>query len=382
MLGFVRHLPKWGWESVVVAPPRMPWEPVDEQLCKKMSGEVRVHYVPYPMGRLMKPLRWLMPISIWLPLALPECFRAIRAHRPDAVFTSGPPHDAHLLGLALQRLCKIPWVADFRDPWVTHGSRAKRRPVWRLLEPHWEGAVIRRADAVVANTPMVRDALKSAYPRQAGKVVAITNGYDPEDFDSAPEPPRSGQGISIIHSGSIYCGRDPRPFLDALKDLNENPRGGEGIIARFYGRAERGPDGSDLEAEIHSRALDRYVDLEGQVPYEEALRAMKQADILLLLDTPGRRLGVPAKLYEYLGARRPILALAEGDGDVAWVLRQSHTPHRITGTDDVTRIKKAVIDLVRESRGQPVPKPNGELQPFTRERMAQQLADVLNRCRR
>lgn len=107
---------------------------------------------------------------------------------------------------------------------------------------------------------------------------------------------------------------------------------------------------------------------------------MCRADILLLLDTPGRRAGVPAKIYEYIGADRPILCLGEPDGDLAWVLRQSGVPHRIVRPGDVAGITGALAELigvVRRERNEPgrksTPSP-----VFTRERMAQQLASVLD----
>jgi len=127
--------------------------------------------------------------------------------------------------------------------------------------------------------------------------------------------------------------------------------------------------------------LDGMVFLEGQVSYNQSIRAMVQADVLLLLDTPGRRAGVPAKLYEYIGSGRPILALAQPDSDVAWVLRESQVPHRIAPPLDVEAVRHALTDLLRDPAiarcgGQDKP-----IQPrFTRERLAGELAAVLDSC--
>ena len=384
MLGFARHLPNWGWDTTVVAPPRMPWEPVDPKLFTQVPSGTNVHHVPYPMGRATKFLRWLAPIAIWLPGALWRCARVIRQEKPDALLTSGPPHDVHLAGAILRRRFNIPWVADFRDPWVTHGIPTPSRPLWGRLEPAFERAVFGRADAIVANTPSVRDALGAAYPAHVRKMVAITNGYDPEAFAGDTPAPCRGP-VSVVHSGSVYAGRDPRPFLDAVRALNEEA--GARITARFLGRAERGQDGFDLGAEIERRGLAGLVTLDGQLAHAEALRATTQADILLLLDSPGRRLGVPAKLYEYLGARRPILALAERGGDVEWVLGQSGIPFRIVRPGDYPGVRAALAELIAEARNRPPDRPEAPgPRPFTRESTAGQLAELLSRqtrtCRR
>src|SRR5262249_50079705 len=113
----------------------------------------------------------------------------------------------------------------------------------------------------------------------------------------------------------------------------------------------------------------------------DALERMKRADILLLLFTPRRRVGVPAKLFEYLGAGRPILALTEEDADVAWVLRASGVSHRIAPPLDAGRIKQALAELSREIADGKVTAPATEQSfQFTRERMARDLATVLDRA--
>ena len=118
MLGFARHLPKFGWHVRAVAPPCLPWEPVDDRLFKQLPRQCVVHAVPYPQGRAVKLLRRFAPNGIWLPPAYRALRRIVAESRPDVVLTSGPPQCVHLLGLWLKRRYGMSWVADFRDPWV------------------------------------------------------------------------------------------------------------------------------------------------------------------------------------------------------------------------------------------------------------------------
>src|SRR5258708_14875840 len=120
LLGFARHLPKHDWRMAVVAPPTMPWEPVDEGLSNQLPPETAVYPVPYRRGGLVQRIA---PFSVWLPRALSACRRAIAEQQPEALLTSGPPHQVHLLGLALKRRYGLPWIADFRDPWITAAPR-------------------------------------------------------------------------------------------------------------------------------------------------------------------------------------------------------------------------------------------------------------------
>jgi glycosyltransferase involved in cell wall biosynthesis len=229
---------------------------------------------------------------------------------------------------------------------------------------------------VIANAPGACATFQTAYPRHRDKVVTITNGYDPESYVRLSTPRPSNGALSIVHAGELYFGRDPRPFLDAIRLARAEPSAA--FRVSFLGRTG---ESVNLAHEIDQRGLGQVVTLEGQVPYRQTLLDLARADLLLLLDTPGRRIGVPAKLYEYLGAGRPVLALAEPDGDVAWVLRRGGMPYRIASILDRDGIRQALRELSAELRT------NGHssqthrpLAAFTRERLTQQLAQCLNGC--
>ena len=179
MLGFAEHLLQFGWKCVVVAPPGLPWEPNDDALLGRIPAETVVYPVPFPQGGLWKPLRKCFPWGAWLPFAAAGCYRAIREQRPDAVLTSGPPHAIHLLGRHLRRWRGLPWVADFRDPWLA-GDPSQIRRNAESWEVRAEPSVMRTADAIVVNTPGAGELLGHAYPQYAAKMTSITNGYDPE----------------------------------------------------------------------------------------------------------------------------------------------------------------------------------------------------------
>lgn len=382
MLGLARHLPRHDWQPVVVAPQAVPWEPIDEDLARQVPDSATVYHTPYPTGLLTRAARKLFGAEpVWLPRGLAAARRAFRETKPEVVITSGPPHWVHFIGLYLKRRHKIGWVADLRDPWVPRGEVGT---VWippGLIDRHGEALMVKHADAIVANAPLALAALHHAFPHACDKITMVTNGFDPERFPTPVTADRHSlsKPVRVVHTGELYLGRDPRTFLDALQSLTREPAVGlRPIHAEFLGRNTGGK--FDLDGEIKRRQLEGVVTVGGQVPYRQSLADMAGADVLLLLDGPGRKLGVPAKLYEYLGASRPILALTEPEGDSGWVLRQSGLPHRmIAPPSDAATIRQALIDLVREIDCGVQPD-HAQLQKFTRAHMASQIAALMDKA--
>lgn len=367
MIGLVRYLPKYGWQPIVVAPPRVPWEPEDESLLAQVPAGTPVERVPFATSFLGKIARWCAPEAHWLWPASTACRRMIHEHQPRAIFTSSPPGCVHLLGRRLQKKFGLPWLADFRDPWIINDLDPHNRVA------HWlEHQVLASANVLIANTPLNQSGWIRANPDAAAKIVTIPNGFDPERFVK-PESRPVGEHLTILHAGELYHNRDPRPFLDALGELSDTS-----LQVEFLGRQSGGL--FDFPAEIENRNLSATVRLAAQVPYAEAIQRMMNADILLIVQSPQWPIGVPAKLYEYLGAGRPILALAETDSDIAWALRESGVLHRIAPPRDVPAIKQALVELTSDVRaGRPASGNPEALQQFTRERMAQRVAACLDR---
>jgi glycosyltransferase involved in cell wall biosynthesis len=220
---------------------------------------------------------------------------------------------------------------------------------------------------------------REAFPGEHAKIVVVPNGYDPEDFIAPTAQGTTDGAVRIVHAGELYANRDPRPFLDAIRELGSEYGRKTSFQVRFLGRT--GDASFDLAGEVATRGLGEAVSIVGQVPHAESIRELMRADILLLLDTPGRSVGVPAKLYEYLGAARPILALAEQDGDLAEVLRESGVPHRVVPPGDSAAIKRAVSELTPSAclaDGYLPASRASSRSPFTRENLARRFADVLN----
>jgi glycosyltransferase involved in cell wall biosynthesis len=293
----------------------------------------------YP-ALLAMPDRW----TSWTMSAIPAGLRLIRRLRPDLIWSTYPIATAHLVALALHRLTGVPWIADQRDPMLDAGypPDARRRQVHAWIERQ----AMQRCAAVVCTTPGAVHALHTRHRGDAGhKVRLIENGYDETAFriaeQGAPASARARQPFRLLHSGVIYPSeRDPVPLLTALQLLQR-----QGDIDRTSFRLVLRASGHD----DHLRALiDRHpgiaemVELAPPLPYLDALRDMLDADGLLLLQATNCNAQIPAKLYEYLRARRPLLALTDPAGDTAAALRAA-------GIDTIARLDHpgAIADALR-----------------------------------
>lgn len=377
-LKLARYLPELGIETHVLAPTDSRWIHRDEGL--EVPAQAHVHRVrfPGPRGRLpaeelyelrglrrlarkaaFVPRRLLLPdeTALWLPGALRAARRIVRREGIDVVITTSPPLSTHLIGASLRRHTEVRWIADLRDSMVAKPDRHFERRLVRIKErvqKHVARLVASRADAIVTVTPSIAEEMKALGARCELEVVP--NGADLEDFAAVAYEP--GERFRISHTGNFFGKRNPRPFLNALAQVDAP------VTASFIGdfrAADR-----DWAAGL---GLGERLELMGFLPHEQAIRSQRSSDALLLLipDRGGRGLGVASgKLYEYLAARRPILAVAPPEGVAAELIRDAGAGI-VVPPDDESAIKAALEELIeRWRRGE---LGDVELPPELRERI-------------
>jgi len=260
----------------------------------------------------------------WMGPAVAAAMRLVREYRPRVLFTTGPPHSIHLIGLVLKRLTGLPLVIDFRDPWSRRPWGKKPRNPWgqRLLG-HLERLCVRYADRVILNSHNLgRDFRKHYGARHAQKFTVIPNGYDPEMLHVVEQlaagmgQNRKGGPLRLCHPGSLYRRRDPRPILAAVKQLVDR---GRPVIFEQIGHCE---SAAEVQSFVERNRLDEHVRMEGPVPHENIIRRMAAADVLMVVQ-PENALQVPGKLFEMMMFRKPIVALAD-EGETAEIVEKYH----------------------------------------------------------
>jgi glycosyltransferase involved in cell wall biosynthesis len=334
-LKFAAHLPELGIETHVLAPDDPLWVHSDNEL--SLPRQAWVHRARYLGPRGRKPAEELHGLSgvrryvrklallarrlafpdenvSWCVTAIPAAIRLIRKHDIDVVLTTSPPGSVHFIGAAAKRATGVRWIADLRDPLIAHPHRNVERLLVRLKDQA-QGlvarSVVQSADGIVTVSDAISGDVLSRKPR--APVVTIPNGSDFADY-AGLEYVR-GDVFRITHTGSFFGRRDPRPFLTALTRV-------EGVVARFVGDFRA----SDREW-AESLALGDRLQLIPFLPHRSALELQRDSEALLLLipDAGGRGRGIlSGKVFEYLAAERPILALVPPDGAAARLLLETN----------------------------------------------------------
>ena len=359
-LYFSRYLPEMGWDPVMLVPhPRAYSAKWQDQLGDIPKG-VSVHRAfaidssrhLAVRGRYLRltalPDRWVS----WVLGAVPTGLRLIRRLRPAAIWSTYPIATAHLIGLILHRLTGLPWIADFRDPMMTDTlpTGRLRRRVYAWVER----STVTRATCCVYPTPGAVQLYRGRFPSVApDRFVLLPNGYDETPFLDAERdlPARAAGGpTTLVHSGLLYPSeRDPRAFFDALARMkSEGAARGLRIVLRAGGHDDvHGP-------EVAKRGIGDLVEFAPPLPYREALREMLLSDGLLLFQASNSNAQVPAKLYEYFRAGRPVFAMTDPKGDTAAEMRAAGLD-TIVPLDDGAAIARGLTDFLARVRAGTAP---------------------------
>ena len=265
----------------------------------------------------------------WLPYALEAGNRLFETWRPDLIFASSPPPTALLAADILARRHSLPWIAEFRDPWVDNPYY--EHPRWRYhLEKLWEERLIRRSAGIVTVSPVVCDHFSKKFKKPC--VVAM-NGFDPSDYpDVSYLPKMDCKQLRIVFTGHIYRGySDPTILFEAIRNLGEE---GHQIKVEFYGTCCK-----TMLPLAEKIGVAESVTVNPPVSHRESLKTQMGADVLLSLQWINERevSRIAAKIFEYIGARRPILAIGYTKGPVADLLRSRNAGVVCDNSADVMR---------------------------------------------
>jgi glycosyltransferase involved in cell wall biosynthesis len=390
-LKFATHLPALGIETHVLAPDDPKWIHRDDEL--QPPTQAWVHRTRYlgPRGRRpaeelhgrrgldrlsrqasLAGRRLLVPDESvsWNLTAIPAAIRIVRSEGIDAVLTTSPPGSVHLVGAAVKRATGVRWVADLRDSLVAHPHRrsdglagVKERGKRTVAK-----VVARSADAIVCVSEAIAEEVRSFGPR--GPVAMIANGADFDDFAGVEYRPTDR--LRITHAGSFFGKRSPRPFLSALA-----ASGLDDVVARFLG------DFRSADREwAEQLGLGERLELHPYAARRVSLELQRDSDVLLLLipEAGGRGKGIlSGKVFEYLAAERPILALVPPDGAAAELIRETDAGV-VVEPEDVDGIRAALVDLHARWRNGGLERAplSGELRArVSREARSRELAELL-----
>jgi len=351
-LKFVKYLPQFGWEPIVltVENPDSPTEDLSllediPQGCKvyktkslepfeiykkftgkksdeKITGDILLKNDDVSFkDKLAKWIRvnlFIPDAKIgWKKYAVKKGLDIIRDEKIDLIFTTSPPQTVALIGRKLAKLTGVKWVADFRDPWmeIVYYQNLNRSKITKAIDASLERKVMNDADTIVTISKDMADLIKGKAKNQ--KVVVIPNGFDETDFASV-EFGRNDK-FTIAYTGAMSKDRVPYPFISALKKLIYDD-GIKNIQMKFAGKFC--PEFHEL---IEKENLSEFFDIQNFVPHKESTRILQSSDALLLVidNVPDNKGFLTGKLFEYMGCKKPIFAIGPVDGDANKVIKEA-----------------------------------------------------------
>ncbi len=407
-LHLCRNLPHFGWEPVVLAaPPRD--NHVDPRLAESLppaivvsrgySGVLRslvhrlMHFraLPFeetPVNRqrrlrerrvLGQDLGFLTPFDQYFydtAAAVRQGLALVRRHELEAIQVSADPWSALLAGYAIHRLTGLPLVPDLRDPWSLHEAKMALRPaLTRAIVRHVEHAVFRRSARIVLNTEAARDAYREAYDGRipSGRFTFVRNAYDPGLF--APVPQVKAPVFRVLYFGRFSRFVEPTILLRAFRAFVEREALVPSQARLAFAGGLRQPD----LASIHEHGLAEHVDVLGYVPYHDSLALLRSAHVLCLVAGPERTLQIPGKLYDYLAARRPILAISANE-ELNRILADSRSGTSARYDDGASGAVRLGELYGRFQRGESFDLDSAAIAPYAAREQARALASILDQA--
>ncbi len=369
LIGFVRNLPAYGWEPVVLAPDICHYNDSAQEDLSEIPAGIEVvrttawlpryadHLSPKDAARnfiLRKMGRYFLPDRVigWLPQSLSAAKQLIKDAGCQAILTSAPRFSVHVIGLAVKRSTGIAWLADFRDPWTANPKFDQRHPLRQSIEARIEAAVIRRADGISVYSPLLAEYFIDRYGIPAAKFKFISNGFDRDiigAFKEIKSQHRNGR-LTLTYCGNLTgaCGetyaRRPDAFLRGLSRAIKQAPGLAGRLKlRFVGSF---PESS--RRLLAALGLADIVQIIGRVSHRQSLEYQSLSDGLLLINGCIPELDrwvIPGKIFEYLGMGRPILAMAS-PGSWSWQIINKTGAGLVCDADEA-RLARTIIEFCR-----------------------------------
>ena len=320
------------------------WEPNDVLNFfgnKKQESAGFLNSNPSFFGKILQYIRanYFIPDArkFWIKPSVKFLKKYVNKHKIDTIITTGPPHSVHLIGMQLKEQLGVKWIADFRDPW-TEIDYFHQLPLTKSSQKkHFflEEKVLKLADAVV----VVGETMKRNFKKFNKNTITITNGYDSEISENNINLDAK---FTVTHIGLMNADRNPKMLWLVLSEIiNENENFKNDFELKLIGKV----DNSVMDA-VADYKLTKNVSFINYLSHKEVVEYQKKSQVLLLVvnNVPSAKGIITGKIFEYLMAKRPILAIAPIDGDLNEIIRKTDSGI-VVGFDDAKKLKKSVLDF-------------------------------------
>ncbi|MHC1703202.1 MAG: glycosyltransferase family 4 protein [Tenuifilaceae bacterium] len=351
-LKFVKYLREFGWEPIVYTANNPEVSAIDESLFNDIPEGIEVirRNVPEPYGIYKfltgnkkkigvgftsdgsKKRSFINSLAIWIRgnFFIPDArmlwirpssiflSKYIREKPVDLIISSGPPHSLHLIGLKLKKKFNIPWIADFRDPWTDIYFYKDLKLTWIAdsINRRLERKVLKNADLTIVVSKSMANSFQDIGVK---RIEVVANGFDHSDYEFSANINKNI--FSLVHVGTIPPNSNSKEFWKAVSLMCEkNPEFKERLKIQFVGDLDR----SVIESLKENNLLEKS-EMIGYKPHSEIPAYQKSAQVLLVFIPSASKEILTGKIFEYLAANRPIIAVGPVGGDLDILLSETGT---------------------------------------------------------
>jgi glycosyltransferase involved in cell wall biosynthesis len=399
-LKFVKYLKNYNWEPTVITTDKVAYFAHDESLKKELDETgVRVvriagsepnsilstkGTVKLPSEFIRNTFNKLSQIFFipdnkisWVKKAYIKAVEILSKEHFDCVFVTGPPFSQFDIFSSLKTVHNIPLILDYRDLWYDSYFSFYLTPLHRLLNKKKEYKALKAADIIIVTNRKLKEKLINTFKFLTfNDVVIISHGFDQEDFNNISTQPRPQNKMVLMYSGIFMVYSTPKYFLQAFKQLTiERTDIASNIELHFVGFLRK-----ENQQLIRKLNLQSFVKDYGYVNHAESIAKLKSADVLWFMVGERKNIDaiLPGKVYEYIGARKPIIAcVPEG---AAKMVANEYKASFITEPDNINQIKDTIAEVYKQYKEGNLPTPDENyVEGFGRDILTEQLAKQLNK---
>lgn len=397
--GLVKYLPEFNWQPIILTgvaskytdlPSRVvetpdgdalgflgrllrvnPEEDARQQIYNRLGITSKNSLLDFFLSLAGEVINYPCPDKNWKPFAIQAGNKLLQEEKIDAIVSSSLPVISHIVAKELKEKYKTPWLADFRDLWSQNHNYSYSR-LRRRLDRRLELKTLAEADALITVSEPWAEKLRALH--KGKPVYTIIHGFDPAAMNIPPT--KLTDKLTITYTGTIYPGKqDPSKLFAALRDLlSDGTINPNEIQVRFYGTKH-----DWLDKKIEQYGLADIAKQYGFFPRNVALGKQRESQLLLRLSWEGREeAGYSGKLFEYLAARRPILATGGSADVVSELLNETKAGICATTIEDIKNTLKELYEEYK-LKGKVVYKgEEAKVNKYTNRETARKLSEILN----
>ncbi|NAS30123.1 glycosyltransferase [Flavobacteriaceae bacterium R38] len=403
-LKFVKYLKDFKVDPVVYIPESPDYPLIDESFLKEIPGDITIlkksFFEPYKIASVFskkqskrlssgiiyekkqsfteKVLLWIrgnlfIPDArkYWVKPSVKYLSAYLEKENIDTVITTGPPHSVHLIGMKLKERTGVRWISDFRDPWTTIGYHKKLKLNTSSKKKHQnlEKKVLNTSDLIIVTSKTTKSEFEAKTPQP---IHVITNGFDVVKTIEVP----LDEKFTISHIGSLLSGRNPKILWESLSELITEHKD----FSKDFQLQLAGTVSKDVLDDVYAYNLKDHTRLLGYLSHHKALELQRSSQLLSLIeiDSEDTKCIIPGKLFEYLVAKRPILAIGPENWDVFDVLRATNGGTGFSYSEK-NALKEKLISFYNQYKSKKLTSEAVNLEKYSRKSLTGELASLIHK---